>query len=44
MVATLNFEDYLNNLKQRQLQLATSINKVKGDLGKNPHSEKSKID
>ncbi|HEP1290788.1 aminoacyltransferase [Streptococcus pyogenes] len=40
IVATLNFEDYLNNLKQRQLQLATSINKVKGDLGKNPHSEK----
>lgn len=40
MVATLNFENYLNNLKADQAKLQDKIQKLETDLAQNPNSEK----
>ena len=40
MVASLNFQDYLNHLENDQGKLKQRIAKLKADLEKNPHSEK----
>lgn len=40
MVATLNFNDYLTNLKQKQNQLGARIEKLDNELMTHPHSEK----
>ncbi|EJN93506.1 aminoacyltransferase [Streptococcus ratti] len=40
MVASLNFEDYLDHLQKDQKKLGDKITKLQADLEKNPHSEK----
>lgn len=40
MVATLNFDDYLANLRHSQDRLKQGMAKLEADLAKNPRSEK----
>ena len=40
MIATLNFQDYLQHLQHDQEKLKQKIQKLKADLEKNPQSEK----
>ncbi|MFC3932784.1 aminoacyltransferase [Streptococcus dentapri] len=40
MVASINFQDYLDHLQKDQDKLGQKITKLKTDLEKNPHSEK----
>ncbi|BAQ24669.1 MurN protein [Streptococcus troglodytae] len=40
MIASLNFEDYLEHLQKDQGKLGDKIAKLQADLEKNPHSEK----
>lgn len=40
MVATLNFDDYLTNLRHSQDRLKQGMAKLEADLAKNPRSEK----